>query len=61
MNLYFLVEGKRTEKKVYPAWLAHLLPELQRVQNYDQVNQNNYYLFSGESDFCILSKPPYFR
>lgn len=47
MNLYFLVEGNSTEKKVYPAWLAHLLPELQRVRNYDEVVKNNYYLFSG--------------
>lgn len=37
MNIYFLVEGKRTERKVYPAWLAYLLPELQRVQSYDEV------------------------
>jgi hypothetical protein len=28
MNLYFLVEGMQSERKVYPAWLAHLLPEL---------------------------------
>lgn len=48
MNLYFLVEGSTTEKKVYPAWLAHLLPELQRVQSYDLVNEKNYYLISGE-------------
>ncbi|CBN58086.1 hypothetical protein OSCI_3620009 [Kamptonema sp. PCC 6506] len=48
MNLYFLVEGATTEKKVYPAWLAHLLPELQRVQSYDLVNEKNYYLISGE-------------
>lgn len=47
MNLYFLVEGNSTEKKVYPAWLAHLLPELEQVQNYDAVVKNNYYLFSG--------------
>lgn len=47
MNLYFLVEGNSTEKKVYPAWLAQLLPGLQRVQNYDEVVKNNYYLFSG--------------
>ncbi|MFB2923469.1 MULTISPECIES: DUF4926 domain-containing protein [Aerosakkonema] len=47
MNLYFLVEGNSTEKKVYPAWLAHILPELQRVQNYNEVVKNNYYLFSG--------------
>ncbi|MEP0855168.1 hypothetical protein [Trichocoleus sp. DQ-U1] len=48
MNLYFLVEGRRTEKKVYPAWLGHLLPELQRVNAYHQVNEKNYYLISGE-------------
>lgn len=48
MNLYFLVEGTQSERKVYPAWLAHLLPELQRVDNCDDVNENNYYLISGE-------------
>lgn len=54
MNIYFLVEGKRTERKVYPAWLAYLLPELQRVQSYDEVDKNNYYLFSGEGYPSII-------
>ena len=48
MNLYFLVEGAQSERKVYPAWLAYLLPELQRVDNCDDVNEKNYYLISGE-------------
>ena len=48
MNLYFLVEGTQSERKVYPAWLAHLLPELQRVDSCDDVNEKNYYLISGE-------------
>ncbi len=48
MNLYFLVEGKQSERKVYPAWLAHILPELQQVQSCDDVNEKNYYLISGE-------------
>jgi hypothetical protein len=48
MNLYFLVEGIQSERKVYPAWLSHLLPELTRVQSYDEVNEKNYYLISGE-------------
>jgi hypothetical protein len=48
MNLYFLVEGTQSERKVYPAWLAHLLPELQRVQSCDDVKEKNYYLISGE-------------
>jgi myosin-crossreactive antigen len=55
MNLYFLVEGKRTEKKVYPAWLRHLLPELQRVDTYDLVNVKNYYLISGEGYPSLLN------
>jgi len=41
MNLYFLVEGTHSERKVYPAWLSYLLPELQRVYNYDDVNEKN--------------------
>lgn len=28
MNIYFLVEGKRTEMKVYPKWLSILIPNL---------------------------------
>ena len=48
MNLYFLVEGMQSERKVYPAWLSHLLPELTRVPSYDEVNEKNYSLISGE-------------
>ena len=28
MNLLFLVEGEKTEPKVYRAWLKHLFPDL---------------------------------
>ena len=48
MNLYFLVEGKQSERKVYPAWLGYILPELQRVESCDDVKEKNYYLISGE-------------
>lgn len=54
MNIYFLVEGKSTERKVYPAWLAHLLPELKRVSNYNDVTNNNYYLFSANGYPSII-------
>lgn len=54
MNIYFLVEGKRTERKVYPAWLSYILPELKQVQSYDEVDKNNYYLFSGEGYPSII-------
>ncbi|MDM8561593.1 hypothetical protein [Candidatus Parabeggiatoa sp. HSG14] len=46
MNLYFLVEGK-TERKVYPHWLSHLLPNFSRVDCPDEVSENNYFLISG--------------
>lgn len=46
MNVYFLVEGK-TELKVYPKWLGHLLPALSRVNFAQEATDNNYYLISG--------------
>lgn len=54
MNIYFLVEGNSTERKIYPKWLGYLLPELIQVKYYDQVQNNNYYLISGEGYPAIL-------
>jgi hypothetical protein len=54
MNIYFLVEGKRTEMKVYPKWLSHLIPELQRSMNFDAVTKNNYFIFSGNGFPSLL-------
>lgn len=54
MNIYFLVEGRHTEKKIYPEWLKHLIPELKKVDYYDQVKDNNYYLISGKGYPSIL-------
>lgn len=54
MNLYFLVEGKRTEKKVYPAWLGHLVPNLRRVENPNELENFGYYIFSGEGYPSLL-------
>lgn len=53
-NLYFLVEGRRTESKVYPKWLSYLLPHFTRVKAFDEVNTNHYFLFSGEGYPSIL-------
>jgi len=47
MNIYILVEGQSTETDLYPAWLSYLIPELSRVNYFDEVEQNNYYLFSS--------------
>lgn len=54
MNLYFLVEGKQTEKKVYPAWLSVLLPRYSQVDSVDSIMHLNYYLFSGEGYPSII-------
>ncbi len=54
MNIYFLVEGVRTEAKVYPSWLSILAPRLTRVNKYNEVSDNSYYLFSSEGYPSIL-------
>jgi hypothetical protein len=54
MNIYFLVEGKRTEMKVYPKWLSYLVPELQRSVNFNTVTKNSYFIFSGNGFPSLL-------
>jgi Domain of unknown function (DUF4276) len=54
MNIFILVEGK-TEKKIYPNWLAHLVPHLSKVDRPDLVNQNNYCIVSGNGYPSILT------
>ena len=53
MNIYFLVEGN-SEAKIYPRWLAHLLPEWQRVEYFDAVIEKNYYLFNAKGYPAII-------
>lgn len=54
MNIFFLVEGKRTEMKVYPKWLAILIPKLERVQWHHEVVKNNYCIFTGDGFPSLL-------
>jgi hypothetical protein len=56
VNLYFLLEGKRTEKRLYGSWLPHLLPSFSRVDFFDDVESNNYFLFSGEGYPSLLDR-----
>ncbi|MGK7955104.1 MAG: hypothetical protein AB4063_07560, partial [Crocosphaera sp.] len=55
MNIYFLVEGRHTEKKLYPRWLNYYIPALKQVHLYDKVEHNNYYLSSGKGYPSILN------
>lgn len=48
MNIYFLVEGEKTEPQVYPQWLEHLTPELLPVKYPQDAKENNYYIISGK-------------
>lgn len=54
MNIYFLVEGRRTEKKVYPKWLGHLLPELDETNDAFSVDDKKFYVFNGNGYPSIL-------
>lgn len=54
MNIYFLVEGRRTEKKVYPKWLSLLIPKITEVKHPTQVVDKNYYIFNGNGFPSLL-------
>lgn len=47
MNIYLVVEGKKTEPKVYPAWVKFINPELVFTNRLDDVKSNGVYIFSG--------------
>ncbi len=55
MNIYFLVEGKRTEKKVYPKWLSHLIPELSEIRDPFTIDHHQFYVFNGNGFPSILN------
>lgn len=55
MNLYILVEGKSTEYIIYPKWLSHILPNINRVFNIQEVAKDNYFLISGFGYPSILN------
>lgn len=54
MKLYLLVEGKRTERKLYPAWLSYLVPELKHLESFGEVAAHGFFLFSAEGYPSIL-------
>ncbi|MGH9931184.1 MAG: hypothetical protein ACREA9_18400 [Pyrinomonadaceae bacterium] len=56
MRVYFLVEGRRTESKVYAAWLSHLVPELSRIAFVDDPHPLSYFLISAEGYPSIISE-----
>ena len=47
MNLLFLVEGGKTEPKVYKAWLQHLFPSLTFVVRPEDMTMNTCRIIAG--------------
>jgi hypothetical protein len=47
MNLYFILEGDTTETLIYPKWISYILPNYSQIDFENQVDQNNFYIFSG--------------
>jgi len=48
MNIYLLVEGAETELQVYPQWISYIIPELTKVNSFNSIVGNSYYIFSGQ-------------
>lgn len=47
MAIYLLVEGRRTEPRVYSSWLSAVLPGFTRVYDLADVTSSTFYVFSG--------------
>lgn len=47
MNYYVVVEGKKTESKLYKAWIPYLNSSLTQINYITEFNTNNYLIISG--------------
>jgi len=47
MRIYILVEGENTEMALYPAWISYILPNLKRVDDFFNIENDSYYIASG--------------
>ena len=47
MSLCFLVEGDRTEKRMYRAWVGHVFPSLTHVLTIGEITSSSYCVISG--------------
>ena len=50
MNLFFLVEGRSTEMRLYPKWIEYYFPEFTRVSVAEDAKNNNYYIVNGNGN-----------
>lgn len=47
MNILFVVEGKRTEKRLYKKWIKYVQPGLEFVSAIADLIENNFTIISG--------------
>jgi hypothetical protein len=47
VNLYFVVEGRRCEPRVYKAWIRHSFPGLSLAQRLDEIQGDSFYVVAG--------------
>jgi len=57
VNLLFLVEGEKTEPKVYKAWLKHLFPSLNFVIRPEDMTKNTCRIIPGNGYPNMVSTP----
>lgn len=58
MRLYFLVEGRRTEKKLYKAWLGHCFPRLREVVQAADLTADSFFILAGMGYPSYLQRIP---
>ena len=57
MNLLFLVEGAKTEPKIYRSWLKFLFPGIQEVLRPEDMINNNFQIIAGCGYPNMVSRP----
>lgn len=58
MKLYFLVEGRRTEKKLYKAWLGHCFPQFRAVDKPADLATDSFFILAGMGYPSYLQRIP---
>ena len=57
MNFLFLVEGSKTEPKVYQSWLLHLFPNIEFVRNPEDMTSHSCRIIPGNGYPNMVSAP----
>jgi hypothetical protein len=57
VNLLFLVEGAKTEPRVYKAWLSHLFSDINFVERPEDMTTNSCRIIAGNGYPNMVSAP----